>query len=281
MPRTGGAGTTPGNNPEAGRLHWWGTLLYVPVLYGGGWLLSRPLLLLRPAWRIDQVDLAGVAVALVLLLLSLPWRLRRAWGCSDPWRQLGLAAAPARVLRALVRGLIKAVLLLALVVVPLLLTGAAHWQGSLSPALAANALTLGAGVGFAEELLFRGWLLGELEPQIGARRALGLQAALFALVHPWYRLGGLDAVALLGGLVLLGIALALQRRADHGVLWGAIGLHGGLVGGWLALQAGLLQLSPCAPVWLIGPGGAGADPIGGLLGWLGLGALLLVRRRWW
>jgi len=244
MPRTGGAGTTPGNNPEAGRLHWWGTLLYVPVLYGGGWLLSRPLLLLRPAWRIDQVDLAGVAVALV-------------------------------------RGLIKAVLLLALVVVPLLLTGAAHWQGSLSPALAANALTLGAGVGFAEELLFRGWLLGELEPQIGARRALGLQAALFALVHPWYRLGGLDAVALLGGLVLLGIALALQRRADHGVLWGAIGLHGGLVGGWLALQAGLLQLSPCAPVWLIGPGGAGANPIGGLLGWLGLGALLLVRRRWW
>lgn len=28
---------------------WWGTLLYVPLLYGIGWVVSRPLLLLDPA----------------------------------------------------------------------------------------------------------------------------------------------------------------------------------------------------------------------------------------
>ena len=88
-------------------------------------------------------------------------------------------------------------------------------------------------------------------------------------------------LGLLGGLLLLGLALGLQRRADGGLLWGAVGLHGGLVGGWFALQSGLIQLSPAAPAWLVGPGGANPNPIGGLFGWLGLGLLLWVRRRWW
>ena len=52
--------------------HWWGTALYVPVLYGLGWLVVRPLAWLAPSWRSDQIDLAGVVVALVLLLVSLP-----------------------------------------------------------------------------------------------------------------------------------------------------------------------------------------------------------------
>ena len=51
------------------KLHWWGTALYVPVLYGLGWLSARPLSLLFPEWRPDQVNLAGVVVALLLLLM--------------------------------------------------------------------------------------------------------------------------------------------------------------------------------------------------------------------
>lgn len=280
MVEASGPGPDNGGTPTA-RLHWWGTLLYVPVLYGLGWLVSRPLSLLAPAWRPDQIDLAGVAIALVLLLLSLPWRLRRSWGSSAPWRTLGLSGTPAAIGRALVRGLLKALLLLVGVCAVLLLSGQARWQGGLTPAQWLNALALLLGVGFAEELLFRGWLWGELERQVGARRALGLQAALFAVVHPWYRLPGLEAIALLIGLVLLGLVLALQRRADQGLLWGAIGLHGGLVGGWFALQAGPLQLAAGAPAWLAGPGGAAANPIGSLPGWIGLALLLWVRRRWW
>jgi MYXO-CTERM domain-containing protein len=180
-----------------------------------------------------------------------------------------------------VRGLLKAVVLLAGVCLVLVVGGQARWLGDLGGAQLLNALALLLGVGFAEELLFRGWLWGELERLAGARRAIGLQAALFALVHPWYRLPGLEAIGLLIGLVLLGLALALQRRADGNALWGAVGLHGGLVGGWFALQAGLLQISPAAPAWLIGPGSPNPNPIGGLLGLIGLGALLWVRRRWW
>lgn len=263
------------------KLHWWGTLLYVPVLYGLGWLVSRPLALLFPGWWPDQVDLAGVAIALVLLLLSLPWRLRNTWSSENPWQTLGVACAPAAGLRAFVRGLLKALLLLAGVCVVLLVGGQARWLGDLGGGQVLNALALLLGVGFAEELLFRGWLWGELERLAGPQRAIGLQAAFFALVHPWYRLSGIEPITLLIGLVLLGLALALQRRADGGVLWGAVGLHGGLVGGWFALQAGLLQISPAAPAWLIGPGSPSPNPIGGLLGLAGLGALLWVRRRWW
>jgi len=124
--------------------------------------------------------------------------------------------------------------------------------------------------------------LWELELELGARRALLLQALIFAALHPWHQLPGLAAIGMFGGVLLLGLALALQRRADAGRLWGAMGLHGGLVGGWFVLQSGVVEVMPQLPVVLGGSGGAGApNPLAGVAGWLGLGLLLLRRRRWW
>lgn len=271
----------PTPEQQSRRPHGLGTLLYVPVLYGVGWLTARPLQWLAPGLRPDQLDLAGLVVALLLLLVSLPWRLRRSWGATHPWRRLGVVATPLVAVRAFLGGLAKAALLLAVVAAVLLASGQAVWQLDLKAGELLNALALLLGVGFAEELLFRGWLWGELALQLSRRRALLLQAALFALVHPWYRAGNPGAIGLLGGLILLGLALALQRRSDGGVLWGAIGLHGGLVGGWFVLQTGLLQLAPEAPAWLVGPGGEVPNPIGGLIGWLGLALVLLACRPAW
>ena len=100
------------------------------------------------------------------------------------------------------------------------------------------------------------------------------QALIFSLVHTRFNLGGWPMLGLLLGLFLLGIALATRRRLDQGSLWGCVGLHGGLVGGWFVLQAGLLQWSPQAPLWLVGPGG---NPLGGLVGILAMGLLLSVQ----
>jgi uncharacterized protein len=269
---TAGAGNPAGSAPP----HWLSTLLYVPLLLGAGWLLARPLALLMPQWRPDQLDLAALVLALLLLLVSLPWRIRRCWNRRHPWRELGLAVPRSRAISSALQGLRTAALLLLVLTASLLLSGQARWLGLVDGTVAANGLVLGLGVGFAEELVFRGWLWGELELQLPRVRALGLQALLFGLVHPWYRLPPLTGLALLGGLTLMGLALALLRSQQDGNLWGPIGLHGGLVGGWFVLQKGLLELQAGAPAWLVGPGERDVNPIGGLLGWLVMGLLLVV-----
>jgi len=269
------AAARPGRPPIA----WWETLLY-PAALVALFLGCQVLAGLVGIGEGQRASLAAIP-AVLALVVSLPLRLRRQWGELHPWRSLGVVGPWPAALQALLRGLLKALLLLAPLVLVLLACGAARWRGSLEPAACLNALALLLGIGFAEELLFRGWLWGELGLRLAPPRALLAQALVFALVHPWYHLPGIGAPALLGGLILLGVALALQRRADGGLLWGAVGLHGGLVGGWFALQAGLLDMGPQAPAWLIGSGSAGANPIGGLAGWLGLGLLLWARRRWW
>lgn len=258
--------------------HWLGTLLYVPLLLAAGWLLARPLALLSPGMRPDQLDLAGAVIALGLLLLTLPGRLRRLWGEQRPWRRLGLALPWTLALRSGGRGLLTASVLLLTLSAGLMLSGQARWLGDTDLARTVNGLALGLGVGFAEELLFRGWLWGELELRLAPRHALGLQGLIFALVHPWYRAPGLLAPMLLGGLTLLGLALALERRLQGGSLWASIALHGGLVGGWFVLQSGLMGIAPGAPGWWTGPGDGGVNPLGGVLGWIALAALLAVQR---
>ncbi|MFM8524019.1 MAG: CPBP family intramembrane glutamic endopeptidase [Cyanobacteriota bacterium] len=259
-----------------GQPRWRGTLAY-PALLVALFLGGQGLLALVGVPESQRAAPAAVP-ALLALVCSLPWRLRRAWGETQPWRRLGLCGRGSIGLtRALLRGLLKALLLLLLLLAGLQLSGQIQWQPQLTTALILNGLALGLGVGFAEELLFRGWLLGELELELGSRRGLVVQALIFSLVHTRFNLPLPGLFGLLVGLMALGLVLALQRRADGGLLWGAVGLHGGLVGGWFVLTQGLIQVSPQTPLWLSGP----ANPIGGLLGWLGLGLLLLARRRWW
>ncbi len=258
---------------------WLGTVLYplaLVSLFLALQLLARALGLPDTAW-----PLFAAPWALLALLVSLPPRLRRVWREPAPWRRLGVRAPARAALRALLRGLGGAALLLGPISMLLLWSGLARWQPALNGAQVANALALGLGVGFAEELLFRGWLWGELAFHLGAGRGALAQAVVFSLVHARLDLGGAGLVGLLVGLGLLGLALALRRWVDGGLLWGAVGLHGGLVGGWFALQEGVLAIRPDAPLWLVGPGGARPNPVGGALGWLGLTglALLLARAR--
>jgi len=254
---------------------WWGTLLLLPVLVAVGWLLVRPLPLVLPGLRPDQVDLLGTLVSFALLVQVLPRRLRRVLGQEHPWRTLGVAGPGPAVLASLARGLAVALLLLLLVGAGLLLSGSASLGQAATVGQSVNALALLLGVGFAEELIFRGWLLEELTRLTDRRRGLVLQALVFALVHPWFGVEGWGRGPLLAGLVLLGLVLALRRRCDGGLLWGAVGLHGGLVGGWFLLSQALLELRPGAVAWLSGPGQP-PNPVGSVTGLASLGVLAVV-----
>ena len=251
-------------------------IVLIPALYGLGWLTAQPIGYAMPLASTSRLSLIGTVITFVLFMLVLPSWVRQRWNSRQPWLTLGVRSrrGEASAGACLLQGLLRSAGLLLLICCPLLLGSWGRWLGELTTADAVNALLLCFGLGFAEELVFRGWLWGELNALTGPRQAVIGQAAIFSLAHTRFDQGFLPMLGLLMGLLLLGLILAVQRRLDGGSLWGCIGLHGGLVGGWFALRSGLLQVSPSAPEWLIGPGGAHANPLGGVVGIVALSLLL-------
>ena len=259
---------------------WLPTVLFIPLLYAMGWLAAVPLTLL--GLPTDQLSLTGTVLSFVLFLLVMPRWADLRWSEPRPWEALGIRGAkpqeqPAPA-AALLKGLLIAAGLLMVITSVVLIDGSGNWRGEVDATQLTNAVLLCFGVGFAEELIFRSWLWTELQEMIGSRRAAWAQAGIFSLVHTRFNLGLGAMGGLLIGLFLLGMVLASQRQSDRGALWGCIGLHGGLVAGWFLLQNGLLQLSPNAPPWLVGPGGNSPNPLGGLVGISSLLVLLLIQR---
>jgi membrane protease YdiL (CAAX protease family) len=146
------------------------------------------------------------------------------------------------------------------------------WQGAVLPGL----LT-GIGAGFAEELLFRGWLLTELDKDYGKQRSLFLNSGIFALLH--INFANLFAsIAVVGvqlpGLILLGMDLVWAKRAHCNRLGLAIGLHGGLIWGYyIANTTKLFVPNQVVPEWVTGIGG---NPLAGVMGLLFLGAIAFI-----
>lgn len=238
----------------------------IPALYLIGWVKAQLFTLMGlPA---SAVSLVGTVFSFLLFLLLMPRWISLRWLNKRPWVALGLrSVAPDQPSSfvALLRGLFWSVLLLALVVLPLLLGHWAQFQRPDSVRLLLDAFVLLFGVGFAEELLFRGWLWEELNGLFGAKTGIISQAAIFSIVHTRFNLGVWPMLGLLSGLFLLGLVLALRRRLDHGSLWGCVGLHGGLISGWFLLEKSALKLSADSPAWLIGPGGINPNPLGGVV----------------
>ena len=259
---------------------WLPTVLFIPLLYALGWLAAVPLTLL--GLPTDQLSLTGTVLSFVLFLALMHRWVAVRWSAEKPWAALGIYRAnpqeqptPAA---ALLKGLLIAAGLLTVITSVVLLEGSGDWRGEVDATQLTNAVLLCLGVGFAEELIFRGWLWTELNQMLGSRLGAFAQASIFSLVHTRFNLGLGAMSGLLIGLFLLGLVLAGQRQSDKGSLWGCIGLHGGLVAGWFLLQSGLLELSPNAPSWLVGPGGNAPNPLGGAVGLVSLLILLLIQR---
>ncbi len=218
-----------------------------------------------PLYRWEYAATSGQSVIwtpialLCVFLLGLPYWLQRVHRCSTPWQTLGFCGVQ-------------------------LLLGWGSWVTPKSAPVVRNlleGLLVGLGVGFAEEIVFRGWLLFELEQDYSAVVALWINAGLFAIAHYLRPLSEILATwPQFAGLLLLGCVLVWSRRIPIRtrqppnvipLLSPAVGLHSGLVFAYYQVDVNdLISASNTVPPWVTGIGG---NPLAGVLGFGLLGAI--------
>ena len=242
------------------------TILFIPLLYLLGWLLANPLLAIGV--KKAQISLIGTVFTFILFIISMPKWFEIRWGIQNTWIILGInkVGREGNRLSYFLKGLLYSVILLSLILIPIISNEWGNWLGMFSYKVLLNCLLLIIGIGFAEELVFRGWLLEELKIQYGFKKAIILQALIFSIAHVGFNLPFWQMLSVLLGLFLLGILLSLLRIKDNNSLWGCAGLHGGLVGIWFLTNNGLFDISKEAPGWLVGYGIANTNPLGGFYG---------------
>ncbi|MEO1591407.1 MAG: CPBP family intramembrane glutamic endopeptidase [Cyanobacteria bacterium J06632_22] len=228
---------------------------------------------------------AATAIAL-LLLYALFVVLVRVWGrrvhhWAKPLRHLGWVGGGVSFLRRLAMatalGLGGVVLLFGL---ELGLGWATfQWPSWSWARLLTEAALVGLAYGLLEELLFRGWLLAELEAGSRGRTALIANATVFALAHFIKPLPEIiRTFPQFVGLLILGLALVWARRTTSRQItpdWQPtslalpMGLHAGLVGGYYLFNVGnLVAYTGQVPEWITG---IDRNPLAG-----GLGVVLLI-----
>ncbi|GAB4381906.1 MAG: type II CAAX endopeptidase family protein [Elainellaceae cyanobacterium] len=123
------------------------------------------------------------------------------------------------------------------------------------------------GVGLAEGLVFRGWLLDELARDYRPAVSLGANSLLYAGLHFLKPLPEMiRTFPQFPGLVLLGLALVWAKRSTQGRLGLSIGLHSGLVFGYYMVNVGeWVSYNPLIPEWLTG---IDRNPLAGAVGLL-------------
>ena len=242
------------------------TIIFIPFLYIFGWVLATPIILL--GLNIENLSLIGTIFTFLIFVLSLPKWFEIRWGLNNTWTLLGVKQINRNknLIFYFLKGFLLSIILIFLILILLIGTQWGVWIGKISPNIIINAIFLILGIGFAEELIFRGWLLEEFKNQFGLKKAIIIESLIFSIVHIGFDLPFWQMMSILIGLFLLGILLSLIKLNDKNSLWGCIGLHGGLVGLWFITNNGLLFISKNSPVWLVGPGSINTNPLGGLLG---------------
>ena len=242
------------------------TITFIPVLYICGWILAFPTLLI--GLDKESLSLIGTIFTFLIFVFSLPKWFQIRWGIKNTWTLIGINKIDKnrKIILYFLRGLTISSVLVFLILMTIIGTKCGYWIGKINPDVFFNGIILIIGVGFAEELIFRGWLLEEFKNQFGLKNAIIAQASVFSIVHIGFDLPLWQMISILTGLFLLGIVLALMRLKDRASLWGCIGLHGGLVGLWFLTNNGLLEISEDAPKWLVGPGNLNTNPLGGVFG---------------
>lgn len=139
-------------------------------------------------------------------------------------------------------------------------------------------LIIALAYGFAEELLFRGWLFDELQRDYNLRVVVWATAVIFAVTHFIKPLPEIIQTSpQFFGLLLLAFFLVCAKRWRRGRLGLSIGLHAGLLWGYYIINVGqLTKYSGAVPDWVTG---VNRNPLAGLMGLVLLSVLVLWMER--
>jgi LPXTG-motif cell wall-anchored protein len=251
----------------------------IALFWAGLIVLASPLSLPLYWWEYQQPEGHSVILAPVSLVgaftvllwiwaryvhrLSEPWQILGFWGGLRWWRTWASGFAIGAVGVALLYGLQLAWGWADLTPTPL------------NGRIALEGLLIALLVGIAEELIFRGWLLFELDQDYSPTLALWINAGLFALAHYIRPLSAIvETWPQFMGLWLLGMTLVWARRTPvmqgterqqmRTSLANAAGLHGGLVWAYYQVTVGELIIpTGLVPAWVTGIQG---NPLAGVMG---------------
>jgi uncharacterized protein len=179
------------------------------------------------------------------------------------------------ILFSLVQGIAGGLLGLAILYGCQIALGWVRWQSPQTNLVLTLLSTLGLGiwVSLTEELIFRGFLLNQLQQDFSPWIAAAIASLIFALLHLVWE--GKENIPQLPGLWLMGMVLVLARWVNSGDLGLAWGLHAG----WIWAIATIDTADAIVPtgegaIWLTGWGGKPLAGVLGILFLLGTGGVL-------
>ena len=145
--------------------------------------------------------------------------------------------------------------------------------------IALEGLLSALGIGFAEEIVFRGWILTELEQDFNKNKSLWLNSIIFALAHFIKPLGEIiRTIVTFPAYILLSLTLVWAKWKKRDRLGMSIGLHSGLVWSYYIINVGnLVNYTEQVPDWVTGIDG---NPIAGILGLIFLTILLIFIKKY-
>ena len=248
-------------------MQWIPTITLFLFLYPAGWFISQFFYLFNRDISSNNLSIIGTIITFILFLSVLPSWGRIRWKTNHLWLYIGLDFKnKVQSLKLFFGGFIFSIFLLIIVFIFFLLCGWIDKVDYIKFTQLLNATLLIVGIVFAEEVIFRGWLMEEMVLLFGLRKGIVFQSTIFSLAHYRSDIGLLALIPFLIGLFLFGIVLTLRRTIDRGSLWGCIGLHGGLVGIWYLFDSGMVRFSIDTPYFLLGPSKDMVNPIGSVLG---------------
>ncbi len=262
------------------KLKWMPTFSLFLFLYLAGWCISQLFYLFNRDISSNNLSILCTIITFFLFLIILPSWGKNRWKTNEVWLSIGLNYKNKfMVIKTFFSGFLFAAFLLLFFYLFIYILGWIDSINEIKFSAILNAILLIVSIVFAEEIIFRGWLMEELVLLFGLRKGIIFQSAIFSCAHFRADIGFWALIPFMIGLFLFGLLLTLRRNIDQGSLWGCIGLHGGLVGIWYLIDSGMVVFSNDIPYYFLGPSKNMVNPIGSVIGITTLLIILFFQRR--